>query len=73
METPLGERGGLVAPDKSTGSEELQHLIRPLDHPQNYRKFSDAGFCGVDVESQLGEMDVSSRQTRVPVRKGHNF
>jgi hypothetical protein len=25
------------------------------------------------VESQLGEEEVSSLQTRVPVRKGHNF
>jgi len=25
------------------------------------------------VESQLGEEEVSSPQTRVPVRKGHNF
>jgi hypothetical protein len=25
------------------------------------------------VESQIGEADVSSLETRVPVRKGHNF
>jgi hypothetical protein len=36
-------------------------------------EFSDAVFLGVDVESLLGEADVSSRQTRVPVRKSYNF
>jgi len=30
-------------------------------------------FLGVDVESLLGEGKVSSLETRVPVRKGHNF
>ena len=25
------------------------------------------------MESQIGEADVSSLETRVPVRKGHNF
>ena len=33
----------------------------------------DAGFRAVDVESLLGEVEVSSLQTRVPVRKGHSF
>jgi hypothetical protein len=33
----------------------------------------DAGFHAVDVESLLGEVEVSSLQTRVPVRKGHSF
>jgi len=36
-------------------------------------EFPDAVFLGVDVESLLGETDVSSRQTRVLVRKGPNF
>ena len=36
-------------------------------------EFQDAVFLGVDVESLLGETDVSSRQTRVPVRKDPNF
>jgi hypothetical protein len=36
-------------------------------------EFKDGGFRGVDVESLLGETDVSSLQTRVPVRKGPNF
>jgi hypothetical protein len=35
--------------------------------------FPDAGFRGVDVESLLGEAEVSSLQTRVPVGNGHNF
>ena len=36
-------------------------------------EFPDAVFLGVDVESLLGEVEVSWRRTRVPVRKGHNF
>jgi hypothetical protein len=36
-------------------------------------EFPDAVFLGVDVESPLGEEEVSSLETRVPVRKGHNF
>jgi hypothetical protein len=36
-------------------------------------EFSDAGFHGLDVESQLGEAEVSSIQTRVTNRKGNNF
>ena len=33
----------------------------------------DAVFNGIDVESLLGEVEVSSPRTRVPVRKGINF
>ena len=36
-------------------------------------EFPDAGFPGVDVESLLGDAEVSSLQTRVPVGNGHNF
>jgi hypothetical protein len=36
-------------------------------------EFPDAVFFGEDVESLLGEAEVSSLQTRIPVRKGHNF
>jgi hypothetical protein len=36
-------------------------------------EFTDAVFLGVDVESLPGEAEGSSLQTRVPVRKGHNF
>ena len=36
-------------------------------------EFQDVVFLGVDVESLLGEAEVSSLQTRVPFRKGHNF
>ena len=36
-------------------------------------EFSNAVFLGVDVESVLGEAEVLSLQTRVPVRKGPNF
>ena len=37
------------------------------------RRFPDAGFRVVDVESVVGEAEVSSLQTREPVRKGPNF
>jgi hypothetical protein len=37
------------------------------------QEFSKAVFLGIHVESQLGEVEVSSLQTRVLVRKGHNF
>ena len=36
-------------------------------------EFPDAGFHGLDVESQLGVAEVSSLKTRVQVRKGPNF
>jgi hypothetical protein len=36
-------------------------------------EFLDALFHGVDVESILDEEEVWSRQTRVKVRKDHNF
>jgi hypothetical protein len=36
-------------------------------------EFADAVFLGVDVEAVLGEAEVSSLQTRVPVRKSPNF
>jgi hypothetical protein len=32
-----------------------------------------AVFLAVDVESLLGEAEVSPLETRVPVRKGRNF
>jgi hypothetical protein len=48
-------------------------LIRPLDLPQNLQEFLDAVFLGVDVESLLGDAEVSSPATIVPVGKGHNF
>jgi len=37
------------------------------------QQFPDAVFQGVDVESLLGDAEVSSPATRVPVRKGHHF
>jgi hypothetical protein len=37
------------------------------------QKFPEAVFLGVDVESLLGEAVVSTLETGVPVRKGHNF
>jgi len=37
------------------------------------QEFSDPVFLGVDVESLLGDAEVSSLATRVPVRKGHNL
>jgi len=36
-------------------------------------EFQDVVFLGVDVESLLGEAEVSSLQTRVPFRKGQNY
>ena len=41
--------------------------------PNFLQQFPDAVFCGVDIESPLGEEEVSSLETNVPVRKGHNF
>jgi len=40
--------------------------------PQNLQEFLDAVFLGVVVESLL-DAKVSSRETGVRVRKGHNF
>jgi hypothetical protein len=37
------------------------------------QEFPDAVFLGVYVDSLLDEAEVSSLQTRVSVRKGHNF
>jgi hypothetical protein len=37
------------------------------------QEFPDAVFLEVDVESLVGEVEGSSLQTRVPVRKGNNF
>jgi len=37
------------------------------------QEFPDAVFLAIDVESLLGEAEVSSLETRVPVRKGRNF
>jgi hypothetical protein len=42
-------------------------------HSKIIEEFQDAVFLRVDVESLLGEAEVSSLQTRVPVRKGPNF
>jgi len=38
-----------------------------------YRSFADAVFLEVEVESLLGDAEVSLPATRVPVRNGHNF
>ena len=48
-------------------------MIRPLDSLKFLQEFPNAVFLGVDVESQLGEEEVSSLETIVPVRKGHTF
>jgi hypothetical protein len=37
------------------------------------QEFPDAVFLGVDVESLLGDAEVSSPATRKPFRKGYNF
>jgi len=38
-----------------------------------YRSFANAFFLEVEVESLLVDAEVSSPETRVPVRNGHNF
>jgi len=38
-----------------------------------YRSFADAVFLEEDGVSLLGDAEVSSPATRVPVRNGHNF
>jgi hypothetical protein len=48
-------------------------LIRPLDRPQIFTGVPDAVLLTVDVESLLGEAEVSALETSVPVRKGRNF
>jgi len=37
------------------------------------QEFPDAVFLALDVESLLGEAEVSALETRVPVSKGRNF
>jgi len=37
------------------------------------KEFPDAVFLAVDVESLLGEGEVSALEANVPVRKGRNF
>ena len=53
--------------------ESVMTLDPTVDLPQVSKEFPDAVFIGVDVESLLGEEEVSSLETRVPVRKSHNF
>jgi len=48
-------------------------LIRPWISLKILQELSDVVFQGVDVESLLGDAEVSSPATRVPVQKGHNF
>jgi hypothetical protein len=40
--------------------------------PKFLQEFPDTVFLGVDVESLLGDAEVSL-ETKVPVREGHNF
>jgi hypothetical protein len=37
------------------------------------QEFPDAVFLGVDVQMLIDDAEVSSVETTVPVRKGHNF
>jgi hypothetical protein len=37
------------------------------------QEFPESLFHGADVETILGDDEVSSRQARVTVRKGHNY
>jgi hypothetical protein len=48
-------------------------LIRPLDRLKFLHEFPDAVCLAVDVESLLGEAEVSALKARVPVRKDRNF
>ena len=41
--------------------------------PEFLQEFPDAVFLGIDVESLLGDAEISSLKTKVPVREGHNF
>ena len=41
--------------------------------PSMFTVVSGRFFLGVDSESLLGDAEVSSLETRIPVRKGHNF
>jgi len=53
--------------------ESVITLDPTVDLPQVSQEFSDAVFLKVDVESLLGEAEVSSLEISVPVRKGYNF
>jgi hypothetical protein len=48
-------------------------LIRPLDRPQIFTGFPVAVFRAAEVESLLGEAEVSALETSVAIRKGRNF
>jgi len=48
-------------------------LIRPLDPLKFLQEFPDDVFLAADVESLLGEAEVSALETNVPVRKRRNF
>ena len=48
-------------------------LIRPLITLKILDEFPDAVFLGVDVESLLGEGEVSSFETSIPVQQGIRF
>jgi len=48
-------------------------LIRRWIALKFLQEFPEALFLVIDVEMLLGEAEVSSLETRVPVRKGHNF
>ena len=41
--------------------------------PKFLKEFPDAVFLGVDGESLLGDADIWSLETKVPVREGQNF
>jgi len=48
-------------------------LIRRWIALKFLQEFPEAVFLGVHVESLLGEAEVSTVETRVPVQKGYNF
>jgi len=48
-------------------------LIRPLDPLKFLQEFLDDVFLAADVESLLGEAEVSAVETNVPFRKLRNF
>jgi hypothetical protein len=47
-------------PDFSNGSKWPQFSIRPLDRTSSFAKFPEAVFLGVNMESQLGDVEVVS-------------
>jgi len=72
MESQLG-KVEVFAPDESTISKGHNFGSDRWISLKFSQEFPNAVFLGVDVESQIGEAEDSSLETRVPLRKCHNF